>query len=185
MAITGRGILLALLAVDDNKKGISGITRFQKLLYLITKEDAAKNITKAIFDFVPYKMGPYSSKLYDDLEMMENLGLLESSPVSNPTAEELAEGSLNFDDLMGEDSDTSDSTDSAEEKQYRLTEKGISYAKEVLTNPDYAPVLDSIRKVKSRFSNYSLQDLLYYVYTKYPEDTTESMIKDQVFRKGK
>lgn len=185
MGITGRGILLALLGVDDDKRGVSGITRFQKLLYLIAKEDAAKNIPKETFDFVPYKMGPYSSKLYDDLEMMENLGLIESSPVSNPTAEELVEGSLSFDDLMGDDSDSSDAADSVEEKQYRLTEKGVAYAKEILANYEYAPVIDTIRKVKSKFANYSLQDLLYYVYTKYPEDTTESMIKDQVLKRRK
>ncbi len=44
-------------------------------------------------------------------------------------------------------------------------------------------MIDGIRKIKRKYGNYSLSDLLYYVYTKYPEMTTESAIKDKVLRR--
>ena len=57
--------------------------------------------------------------------------------------------------------------------------------KAILEKGEFAPVVDGIRKIKSKFGHYSLDDLLYYVYTKYPDMTTESEIKEQVLRKGR
>ncbi|MCK4828854.1 hypothetical protein KA005_74710, partial [bacterium] len=57
--------------------------------------------------------------------------------------------------------------------------------KAILEKEEFAPVADGIRKIKSKFGHYSLDDLLYYVYTQYPDMTTESEIKDHVLRKGR
>ena len=57
--------------------------------------------------------------------------------------------------------------------------------KQLLASKEFAPVAEGIRKIKFKYGNYSLDDLLYYVYTKYPEMTTESEIKDHVLRKGR
>jgi hypothetical protein len=45
------------------------------------------------------------------------------------------------------------------------------------------PVVEGIQKMKSRFGNHSLSDLLQYVYTKYPAMTVESEIKDEVLKR--
>jgi hypothetical protein len=50
---------------------------------------------------------------------------------------------------------------------------------------EHEPIIDGIRKVKRKYGHYSLSDLLYYVYTKYPDMTTESEIKDKVLGKRK
>jgi hypothetical protein len=50
----------------------------------------------------------------------------------------------------------------------------------LLADEDYSGVVDGIRKVKSKYSQYSLRDLLRYVYRKYPEMTTRSEILDEV-----
>ena len=71
--------------------------------------------------------------------------------------------------------------DSYEEARFFLTKKGKLRMEQLLTNPDYKPFVDGIRRVKSRFSKYSLNDLLYYVYTRHPAMTTESEIKEKVF----
>ena len=52
----------------------------------------------------------------------------------------------------------------------------------MLENAELSPVIEGIRKVKSKFGTYSLTDLLYYVYTKYPDMTVESEIREQVLR---
>jgi len=72
-----------------------------------------------------------------------------------------------------------------DEKRFRITEEGASKVKTILEKGKCASVADGIRKIKSKFGHFSLDDLLYYVYTKYPDMTTESEIKDHVLSKGR
>jgi len=73
--------------------------------------------------------------------------------------------------------------DSYEETRYTLTDDGKKKMESLLSRKEYKPFVDGIRKVKSRFAKYSLNDLLYYVYTRHPEMTTESEIKEKVLRR--
>ena len=187
--ISRRDLELLLLAVgpkaDQLTSGISGITRLQKLLYLLQEEGRVAPSGDG-FEFEAYKAGPYSAKLYDDLEFLENLGLVQSEITAEATAPEASEiDKLNFDELVGTGDGLDDSTtsDSYEERRYALTDQGVEHVQNMLRDPEMAPVIDGIRKIKSRFGNYSLNDLLYYVYTKYPEMTVESEIRDQVLRR--
>jgi hypothetical protein len=199
--IGARDLLLLLIGLGDSShEGLGGITRIQKLIYLLETEE---NIMPEgdVFKFVPYKAGPYSPRIYDDLEFLENLDFIrragqeDSDEVSaNVEAEasdpEKAEVDLTFEDLMGpEDVMSSGSdelaptADSYEGARFTLTPKGQQRMEQLLANKDYTPVVDGIRKAKSRFSKYSLNDLLYYVYTRHPQMTTESEIKEKVLRR--
>src|SRR5438552_1966188 len=91
--IDRRSVVLLLLGVNANGRigdGIGGITRLQKLLYLLEREGGLVE-TEAGFEFTAYKAGPYSSKLYDDLEFLENLGFLNSEVAAGATDAEAAE----------------------------------------------------------------------------------------------
>jgi hypothetical protein len=198
--ITRRDLVLLLVGANPEGKAgdeVGGITRLQKLLYLLEREGHIVP-TKDGFDFTPYKAGPYSAKLYDDLEFLENLGLIESEVVAEATEAEAAEVEaeaaevdlLNCDELLGNGIETSTSSfgglvaaDAYEEHKYRLTGEGLKRMEELLSKGEYQPVVDGIRKIKSKYGHFSLSDLLHYVYTKYPEMTTESEIKDKVLRK--
>src|ERR1700737_2224795 len=82
-----RDIVMLLLGVDPSgeiAEGIGGMTRLQKLLFLLEKEEGLKPSGDG-FSFVEYKAGPYSSKLYDDLEFLENLGLIEGRTTAEAT----------------------------------------------------------------------------------------------------
>ena len=79
---------------------IQGTTRLQKLLFLMEHEAKLKPTKGDDFDFTAWKFGPVSKELYDDLEKLENLGFLESEPVSEPSKTELDEYGLSFDDLL-------------------------------------------------------------------------------------
>jgi uncharacterized protein YwgA len=207
-----RDILLLLIGVEPyaDAEGLGGITRIQKLLYLLDAEEGIKPGSKG-FEFEAYKAGPYSSRIYDDLEFLENLDFIRRSAsrrsakygrkvkggvkdrivaAAEATAPERAEVDLTFEQLMGpEDVMTSGpeeivpTADSYEEVSYTLTEKGKAKVGELMANPAYKPFVDGIRRVKSRFSKYSLSDLLYYVYTRHPDMTTESEIKEKVLRR--
>jgi len=193
-AINRRDVVLLMLGTRarGTEEGLNGITRLQKFLYLLEVEEGAGN-TPGPFEFVPYKAGPYSSKLYDDLEFLENVGLLASEPSGEATEAEAAEVELSFEELIGDDSANTTSSidgglvspDAYEERVFRLTDAGKARVQQLLKSKEYEPVVAGIRRVKSRFGTYSLNDLLYYVYTKHPEMTTESEIKDKILRRGR
>ncbi len=183
--ISSRNMLLLMLGIAKKPKivgeGINGITRLQKLLFLLEKEGLIKKVEGG-YQFQAYKAGPYSPTLYDDLEFLENLGFIKSEVSGTATEEEAADMDFTFEELMDEEVKTADVYD---EKRFTLTEQGQNKVKTLIESTDYEPLIEGIRKIKSKYGDYSLDDLLYYVYTKYPEMTTESEIKDHVLRKGR
>jgi hypothetical protein len=187
MAGIGRRELLLLLIGCDEATSLTdsivGITRLQKMLFLLEQEGHVHARGDG-FAFEPYKAGPYSSRLYDDLELLENLKLVRSEGTAKSTATETAElNRLNFEDLMGGFEDREGGLpagDSREARRFSLTPEGKNRAKKLLANNEYQPVVDGIRKVKSKYSHYSLRDLLRYVYKEYPDMTVESEIIDEV-----
>lgn len=202
MATIGRReMLLLLIGLNGSEHGLGGITRIQKLLYLLDTEEHI-HPTGEGFNFEAYKAGPYSSRIYDDLEFLENLNLVKRSKPSDDletgalstsavtSDPEQAEVDLTFEDLMGPEDvmapeldEIAPTADSYEEMRYTLTDEGKRKMEELLGNREYTPFVEGIRKVKSRFAKYSLNDLLYYVYTRHPDMTTESEIKEKVLRR--
>jgi len=191
-------LLLMLLGLDGSvvsEKGIGGITRLQKLLFLLWKEAGIQEVD-AGFEFKPYKAGPYSRKLYDELELLANLGFIRTEVQGGATEAEAAElEELSFEQLMGDDAQpfqdvptrgAATTADSFEERRYMLTDKGLKAVRDLLHKPESKPFADGIRRIKSKFADYSLQDLLYHIYTKYEADgwASESEIRDKVLRKG-
>lgn len=207
MATIGRReMLLLLIGLDESstEHGLGGITRIQKLLYLLDTEEKI-HPTGEGFNFEAYKAGPYSSRIYDDLEFLENLNFIRRSKPSDQDDDlgtgalstsaltsdpEQAEVDLTFEELMGPEDvmapeldEIAPTADSYEETRYGLTEQGKKKVEELVSRKEYKPFVDGIRRVKSRFAKYSLNDLLYYVYTRHPEMTTESEIKEKVLRR--
>src|SRR6266436_1354107 len=71
--IGARDLLLLLIGLGDtDNRGLGGITRIQKLIYLLESEEDIRP-EGDVFRFEPYKAGPYSPRIYDDLEFLENL----------------------------------------------------------------------------------------------------------------
>ena len=177
--------LMLLLAAPgyrgEEAEPIQGTTRLQKLLFLIEREAGLPAAEGPDFQFTPWKFGPVSKELYDDLEKLENLGLLESDPISAPSLTELDEYGLSFDDLMGDEE--SQARGSTEEKRYRLTPLGLQWVNRHINQRGQREMLDKIRRIKAKYGALSLQDLLHYVYKKYPDMATASEIKAKVLRK--
>ena len=193
-AISKRNLIFLLLGLDPDGsicEGIGGITRLQKYLFLLNEEEHVPPSGQG-FEFKAYKAGPYSSKLYDDLEFLENLGYIENEITATAMSAEISEmEDVCFDDLMGDGADIVDgelfdgfgSSDAHDEHRFILTQKGKAKVEELLANTEYKPVVDSVRRIKAKFDTDSLFDLLYYVYTKYPDMTVESEIKEEVLNR--
>ncbi|MCC5786376.1 MAG: hypothetical protein JJU33_06725 [Phycisphaerales bacterium] len=189
-------VLLTLALQPDGTlgNGLRGITRLQKFLFLLQQEYGVSFTGENALAFKPYKAGPYSKKIYDDLELLENLGLIESESTGDATeAEHNALEDLTFGHLLGSDAEAlssesaelAETSDSFDERRFKLTPEGKAKVEELLRSEAAAPFCDRIRKVKSRFANHSLKDLLHYVYTKYDAWTGESEIRDQVLSRGR
>jgi uncharacterized protein YwgA len=186
--ISRRDLLLLILGTPiprtSDGSGLGGITRLQKFLFLLEREEGLKPSGEG-FEFTPYKAGPYSSRLYDDLEFLENLGLISREIVDSATEGEAAEADFSFEDLITPEAESAEETvsptaDVYEEHRFSLTPKGEARLKKLLTSGQYRPIQKSVENVKRKYGRYSLNDLLYYVYKHYPDMTTESEIKDKV-----
>src|SRR3989344_6285597 len=78
-SILEKSDMILLLLYGRGAKGhfsepIQGITRLMKLLFLLEKEAGINDG----FSFVPYKMGPFSSEVYPELEFLRNFPLPEN-----------------------------------------------------------------------------------------------------------
>lgn len=186
-------IILQLLA--NKETPIVGTTRLQKLLFLVEKE---KHImgdeNDGSFDFKPYKFGPFSQKLCDDIEFLVNLGYIEKSGESQIVDQAISLDDIEMlkaDDFLSSKS-TSDSIVDEEDNEnqievstttddsivYRIADKGIKYLKDnKVLNSNIA---NQIVQIKEKYGKRSLVELLQYTYQKYPEYTTESEIKDKI-----
>jgi len=98
------------------------------------------------YNYEPDKFGPYSWELESDLERVIEQGFVERNVDFNSS------GNPRY--------------------KYSLTVKGIREAKNLLGRFD--PLFEELDKVKSRYNDQHLGDLLRYVYGQYPEYTTES-----------
>ena len=183
---SSRELLLLLVGVSDNADPsgtVSGITRLQKFLFLLDREEHICPTGQG-FGFQAYKAGPYSPTLYDDLELLENMKLIRSEGGAESTITEMTDISrLSFEDLMGGFDELGVSypkPDSFEERRYSLTDKGKARVERLLQDPEYCSAVEGIRRVKSKYNGHSLRDLLRHVYRKFPDMTTESEIIDEV-----
>jgi uncharacterized protein YwgA len=182
-----KDIILILLA--SKKNPLVGTTKLQKLLFLSEKE---KSIVpdEDDFNFQPYKYGPASKELYNDLDFLVNIGYITKSDDNEKlnsleidNIEEygadlfLSESKLNSgdDECAGNENETTKENDSI---VYNITAEGLNYLKNnnYLQTEEYRKIGD----VNKKYGNYSLTSLLQYVYRNYPDYTIESEIKNDI-----
>lgn len=176
-------LVLALLYASDilekENAPIEGITKLEKMVFLISKEtQILANLPESdSFEFKPYKMGPFSSQVYDEIDFLEALQLIESRKVSSDVSLGLVEKKLFFDDQTLDKYQKNEPVDIEEVKIYKLTPRGCEVAKKIFDSlPDEER--DFLINLKKKFNHMNLKQFLRYVYKKYPEFTTESEIKE-------
>lgn len=144
-------------------ESIRGVTKLQKLLFLIEQETGffEEYEEEVAFDFAPYKMGPFSDEVYSEIEFLLQLSAIESTPMKQS-------GGLN------------QSHSRLSNKEFCITSKGEKIASQLVDvlEPEYE---EELQELVEEYNTMDLNELLRYVYTEYPEYTTESEIKDEVF----
>lgn len=157
---------------------IVGITRLTKLLFLLEKESGIDDD----FEFVPYKMGPYSSEINPVLEFLTTFPSPDAPLVTGTSEGNEGNNSPELSQYIKDIASTEDSSQQISNetnKAFKLTDKGFRVAEHVwndLTDIER----DSFEAIKQKYGKLSLKQLLKYVYAQYPDMTGNSEILDYV-----
>jgi hypothetical protein len=164
-------LLLGAPGASERDRGrIEGITRLEKLLFLLEKETDAPNWLKEDAGFSSNNFGPFSAKAYQEIEMLTSAGLVEDSAKLADSSEDTWE----TENIIGEEP-----ADPYATRNLSLTERGRRYYDALLSElPEGAE--EAVAEIKRRFGSMPLRRLIRYVYQRYPEFTDKSKIRDEI-----
>lgn len=181
---TGMDVLLLLLyakgASSRLNEPIKGITRLEKLVYLLDQEGGFHKYISD-YQFEPYDFGPFSSELWDDLETLkdESLGLVETHRDSSRYFIEISDEEKALEEEKDFREDTGESSKEKKMEIYKLSGRGERVAEKLFSelSPKEQHVLENIKK---KFNSMSLFELIRYVYLKYPKSIIHSKIRKDI-----
>lgn len=131
--------LTLLRAAGDE---VSGRTRFQKLAFLLDEEALADRFDA--YDFIKYDYGPFSKKLLDDLEDLDEKDLVDLEKTRT------FGGNMRYD--------------------HELTPDGKKAIDELIEqNDEVDEIYRSAKEVAEEYEDYSVRELVELVYKKYPD----------------
>lgn len=184
-------ILLLLLyskgVKDSINEPIIGRTRLTKTIFIFNKEfykDFSKDNQLLPFDelpeFFPWKFGPMSKDVLEDLEFFIKINFIAVEEIANSLAYEEAQ---EYSFLMEDVSLANENEKEYVEEMYYLTDLGMKYIESELLPCLSMSQLRIIEELKKNFNKASLKQILQYVYEKYPDFIEKSLIKDAVLKK--
>jgi len=159
-------LLLSALSGPDAKRKITGITRLEKMMFLLQRETGFSGRLRQEFHFEPWKFGPFSKEIYEDLDLLASLGLVDAEERRLPGYVEHTE----LEELVESEDD-----EPIVEKTFSLTERGRKVSERLralITEKDWREV----EQLKRRFEGVPLTRLIQYVYHKYPETTSKTVL---------
>lgn len=192
--MNSKDLLLSFLyspgQTDEYNEPIVGRTKLTKMMYLFEKQIYNKffkdSIEIALPDFQPYYFGPFSKQLFDDLTFFESVGLIVANETNIPlSVADKVELENAFDESIIDEWDEARFEDEEEffESSYTLSDGGKKYVAEKVWDEFSQVQKDKLKAFKAQINTISLDALLRYVYTKYPEDAKKSLIADKYISK--
>ncbi len=189
-----KDILLLLLyspgATEGVNEPISGRTRIVKMMYLFKKEvlthfKKGTEVTEDNFyEFFPWNFGPFSTQIYDDITFFILQGFVhEESCFEEPS---LPESEDEWDAWMESSGIEASEPEYDEflEQKYKLKDKGVKFVEEMLWPNLNKSQKKLLKEFKAKTASVPLRALVRYVYTKYPDDTVNSIIKEKILARN-
>jgi len=164
-------LLLGAETADPRQRfRCDGITRLEKLLFLLEHETSFKNEVAEPFTFEAYHYGPYSPEVYSAVDFLKAMRLVEEQQIDIGSGLDASE--------QAEALDSADINQGSPyvERQLRLTEDGKAVAK-VLSTRVSPEGKRALTEIKDRYGSMPLRQLLRYVYSSYPDFAEKSRIK--------
>lgn len=184
-----RDILLLLLYSPGTggqiNESILGRTRLVKMIFLFKSEVWKKfksniDLTEEnLYQFFAWNYGPFSSEVYDDLTFFILRDFIEVR--STKKEEAIIESVEEWNFWMKKYSGDENEIQEYQEEEFKLTEKGIMFTKDLYDSLSINQQ-NILKEFKSRISKMPLRGLLRYVYREYPDQTNNSVIKNEVLR---
>ena len=179
MAVKSAADLMVLLLYAKGYTGnlneeIRGITRLEKLMYLLLKEGGFGEMLFQEVAFEAYDFGPYSAEVYDLLESLSMMGIVTIRQ------EEIS----NIKDII--DIYYAEEEGQVEEPArimeiYSLTrDRGFRIARKLLQERVTDEEFKRVENIKTKYNGLKLEDLLKYVYETYPESAKKSRIIERI-----
>ena len=178
---SGLDVLLMLLYAEEGEKGrtpVRGITRLDKLMFLLSRLDEFGALFKDDYDFIPYNFGPFATELLDDIEALKSEGLIQVKEESPNSASQTRDAETS-DEETGEFPEDEVSWDLYKHETYSLSELGLRIARKIFDDAT-ADQRSAVERVKQHFNGKSLTGLLRYVYRTYPKYASESVIRRKI-----
>ena len=148
---------------------LKGVTRLEKLMFLIEQETNISDVIQEEMDFTAHNFGPFSAKIYQMLDVLAAAQLVKDS--SKPS--DSTEDSWEVSEVIGGPIDPFATRD------FELTERGRRYYQALIAELPRRVETD-LSKFKDRFGKLPLRQLVRYVYQNYPDYTENSVIKDEI-----
>jgi hypothetical protein len=159
---------------------LSGSTRLQKLLFLLTVSPAYERLMTAHLapevTFEPYKMGPFTPEVFRAVDLLSSFNppLIDATPAVSGSSDD-TELYRYVDDV---DLDRTTGT-SPRPATYALTHSGETIAS-LLWSGASEDLRDQVTGVVKEYGGLAIRELLRYVYAKYPGMTERSEIKGEL-----
>jgi predicted DNA binding CopG/RHH family protein len=165
--------LMVLLLHARNARGqhaVRGITRLQKLLFVVEQTVAAEPSR-----FYAFNYGPFEPGVNDAAEALEIEGYLTHSDEEPPS------GAPTFAEMMAAANKRNGARDDSEARLFVLSDGGHQAAEQLrLSNPAYQQLFETIEAVRSQWDVAQLSELVENVYERWPKYTERSVIRDEV-----
>jgi uncharacterized protein len=165
-------LLLGAPGGPNHPGDLDGVTRLEKLVFLLEHETPVRSWATEAADFRSHKFGPFSAKIYKAADTLSAYGLLrDSASLSDNTEDRWEAVNVVFDER--------DELDPYTTRTFKLTERGRQYYAALIRElPPEAEEL--LTRFKDRFASLPLRQLVRYVYERYPEFTDKSEIRDEI-----
>ncbi len=150
---------------------LEGVTRLEKLLFLIEKERQPDWLTETA-EFDSDKFGPFSSKVYDAVDTLAAAQLIRDSNQLTSSTEDAWETANII-------RDPGDAADPYATRNFELTDRGRRYYQALIAELP-VDVEDQLGDFKGRFGKLPLRQLVRYVYERHPDFTDKSIIRDDI-----
>lgn len=164
--------LIVLLLHSPGRRGddaIRGMTRLQKLLFVVEQKLASERSR-----FYAYNFGPFSEEVNDAARALELAGFLRGSEAVRAEPPSFAEIIATAEGRSGQDEE-------AEGQEFALNERGHEVAERLRkSNRAYDQLFAYIRQLRQEWDTDRLDDLVDRVYHDWPNFTDNSLIKGKV-----
>jgi predicted DNA binding CopG/RHH family protein len=167
-------VLLLHAANHHGDSAVRGMTRLQKLLFVVEQKLASQSA------FYAYNFGPFNEEVNDAARALEVAGFIQSS-------EPKSSGSPSFQEMMATVTDRSTS-DEGESKimEFALSTKGHEAAERLReSSPAYEQLFTFVEAIKKEWDTPNVTDLVARVYETYPKYAEKSVIREEIERRGR